>query len=95
MKAYFTRPEKMTIVQGILSIVFVVDILQLWLLTATMNSYLGGDVGVLIPAALCSLVCLAANLGLLKFLYGLDRATRDASDPESRRRLQGYGGTGR
>ena len=79
MKKYFTRPQKMTIVQGIFCIVLVVDILQLWLLTATMNSYLGGDTGVPLPAAIFSLICLAANLGLLKFLYAVDRASRDSS----------------
>ena len=79
MKKYFTRPQKMTIVQGIFCIVLVVDILQLWLLTATMNSYLGGDTGVPVPAAIFSLICFASNLGLLKFLYAVDRATRDTS----------------
>lgn len=79
MKKYFTRPQKMTIVQGIFSIVFVVDILQLWLIIATMNSYLGGDAGVPLPAALFSLICFAGNVGLLRFLYGLDRAPRDTS----------------
>jgi hypothetical protein len=79
MKKYFTRPQKMTIVQGIFSIVFIVDILQLWLIIATMNSYLGGDTGVPLPAALFSLICFAANLGLLKFLYSVDRATRDTN----------------
>lgn len=80
MKKYFTRPQKMTIVQGIQSIVLIIDVLQLWLLTATMNSYLGGDAGVPIPAAVFSLICLAANLGLLKFLYGLDRSSQDAAE---------------
>jgi hypothetical protein len=79
MKKYFTRPQKMTIVQGILSIVFVIDVLQLWLLAATMNSYLGGDSGVPLPAALFSLTCFALNLGLLKFLYGLDRSPTDVN----------------
>jgi len=72
MKRYFTRPQKMTIVSGIQSIVLIIAILQLWLLTATMNSYLGGDSDVPVPAAIFSLICLGLNLGLLKFLYGLD-----------------------
>lgn len=73
MKKIFTRSQKMTVIQGILSIVLIIDILQLWLLTATMNSYLGGDRGVPVPAAIFSLLCLGLNVGLLKFLYGLDR----------------------
>jgi hypothetical protein len=37
-----------------------------------MNAYLGGDVAVLLPAALVSLVCLGLNAGLLRYLYGLE-----------------------
>ncbi len=37
----------------------IVVILQLWLLTATMNAYLGGDASVIWPAAGASLACLA------------------------------------
>jgi hypothetical protein len=74
MRKHFTRSQKMVIVQGILCFVFIIDILQLWLITATMNSYLGGDAGVPVPAMIASLVCLALNIGLLKFLYRLDNA---------------------
>jgi hypothetical protein len=76
MRKHFTRPQKATIINGILWLVLIIDILQLWLLTATMNSYLGGDAGVPVPAALFSLLCLALNVGLLRFLYALDRAPR-------------------
>ncbi len=48
-------------------------VLQLWLLTATMNAYLGGDEGVIWPAAGASAVCLALNLGLLRYLYRIER----------------------
>lgn len=67
----FTRSQRGTIVNGILSIVLVLVILQLWLLTATMNAYLGGDYGIVLPAALASIFCLALNLGLLRYLYRL------------------------
>jgi len=70
----FTRQQRLTIVYGILGIVLVLVILQLWLLTATMNAYLGGDFGVVWPAAAVSVVCLLLNLGLLKYLYALERA---------------------
>jgi hypothetical protein len=63
----------MVIIQGILFLVLVIDIIQLYVVTATMNSYLGGDAGVPVPAFLFSLFCLALNLGLLRFLYVLDR----------------------
>ena len=69
----FDRRQRGTIVTGILSIILVLVILQLWLLTATMNAYLGGDYGVVVPAALASLACLALNAGLLVYLYRLER----------------------
>ena len=68
----FARNQRMTIVLGILSIVLIIVVLQLWLLTATMNAYLGGDASILGPAALASLICLGLNAGLLWYLYGLD-----------------------
>lgn len=69
----FARNQRMTIVLGILSIVVIIVILQLWLFTATMNAYLGGDESILWPAALASLVCLGLNAGLLWYLYALER----------------------
>jgi hypothetical protein len=69
----FARSQRSTIVSGILVIVVTLVILQLWLLVATMNAYLGGRTGVLVPAALASVACLALNVGLLWYLYALDR----------------------
>lgn len=73
MKKSFTREQKTTIVYGILCIVVVLVVLQLWLLTATMNAYLGGDTGVVWPAAVASLVCLLLNAGLLRYLLAMDK----------------------
>jgi type IV secretory pathway TrbD component len=69
----FTRDQRMTIVNGMLAFVVMLVILQLWLLTATMNAYLGGDAAIVWPAAAASLVCLALNAGLLRYLYYVDR----------------------
>ncbi|MHB0969724.1 MAG: DUF6755 family protein [Thermoanaerobaculia bacterium] len=74
MKSFFSREQRTTIVYGILSIVLIIVALQLWLLTATMNAFLGGDDAVVIPAALASLVCLALNIGLLRYVYGMERS---------------------
>ncbi|MFN0122871.1 MAG: DUF6755 family protein [Blastocatellia bacterium] len=72
MKRAISREQKLTIVYGILCFVIVLVILQLWLLTATMNAYLGGDTAVVWPALTVSGVCFALNLGLLRYLYALD-----------------------
>lgn len=73
MRKHFTRAQKMVIVQGILFLVLIIDVIQLYVITATMNSYLGGDAGVPVPALLFSLFCLGLNVGLLRFLFALDR----------------------
>lgn len=70
----FTRQQRTTIITGMLAFVVMLVILQLWLLTATMNAYLGGDESVIWPAAGGSLLCLLLNAGLLRYLYHIDRA---------------------
>ena len=72
----FTREQRSTIVLGMLAFVLIIVILQLWLLTATMNAHLGGDQSVVWPAALASLFCLLLNLGLLRYLANLERTRR-------------------
>ena len=73
MRRTFSRQQKTTIVFGILSIVLMMVVLQLWLLTATMNAYLAGQERVIIPAAIASIVCFVLNLGLLSYVYKLER----------------------
>jgi hypothetical protein len=63
----------MPILTGIVSMVGIIAVLQLWLLSATMNAYLGGDTKVAAPAAALSLICFLLVLGLLRYVYRLDR----------------------
>ena len=69
----FTREQRMPILHGMLAFVVILVVLQLWLLTATMNAYLGGDESVIWPAGIASAVCLMLNLGLLRYLYAIER----------------------
>jgi hypothetical protein len=73
LKRPFTREQRQTIIYGMLSFVLILVILQLWLLTATMNAYLGGDDSVVWPAAAASVACFGLNLGLLRYLSRLER----------------------
>ncbi len=72
----FTREQRLTIVYGMLAFVTVVVVLQLWLLTATMNAWLGGDDSVVLPAAGVSLACFGLNAGLLLYLHRIERRPR-------------------
>lgn len=69
----FSRQQKTTIVFGILSVVVMIVILQLWLLTATMNAFLAGQERVIVPAMIASIVCFALNAGLLTYIYRMER----------------------
>jgi hypothetical protein len=76
LKRPFTREQRSTIVYGMLCFVVILVILQLWLLTATMNAWLGGDETIIWPAAIASMFCLLLNLGLLRYLYRMERERR-------------------
>lgn len=68
-----SRRRSTTIVTAILLFVILIVVLQLWLFTATVHAYLGGDASIVVPAGLASVVCLALIVGLLAYLYRLDR----------------------
>jgi hypothetical protein len=74
MKPRLTRSQRGTIFGGITLIVTLLVVLQLWLLTATMNAWLGADTSVVWPAALASLGCFGVNLWLLRQLWYLQDA---------------------
>jgi hypothetical protein len=71
MKPQLTRLQKGTILSGINLVVILLVVMQLWLLTATMNAWLGGDSSVVWPAALVSLACFVLNLWLLRRVFYL------------------------
>lgn len=72
MKRAFTREQRTTMIYGILCLVLIAVVLQLWLLAATMNAYLGGDDEVIWPAALASLCCFVLNLSLLRSIAAVE-----------------------
>lgn len=73
MKRRYSLEKRTAIVYGILCVVATLVILQIWLLTATMNAYLGGDYSVVLPAAFASGGCFLLCLGLLLNLRAMER----------------------
>jgi hypothetical protein len=63
-----TRMQRLTVVYGVICFVLILVVLQLWLLTATVDAYLGGDHALVWPGLGASAGCLALNLGLLRYL---------------------------
>lgn len=72
----FSRDQRIIIVQGMLVFVLIVVILQLWLLTATMNAWLGGDESIVWPGLAVSAAGLALNVGLFAFLRRIERTPK-------------------
>jgi len=75
-KRPFSREQRVTIIHGMLIFVLIVVVLQLWLLTATMNAWLGGDDSIVWPAAGASAAGLALNVGLLRYLVRMERTRK-------------------
>jgi hypothetical protein len=69
----------MTIINGMLVFVLIVVVLQLWLLTATMNAWLGGDDSIVWPGLAVSAGGLALNVGLFGYLRRIDRERAGAA----------------
>jgi hypothetical protein len=75
-KRPFSRDQRTTIINGMLVFVLIVVIMQLWLLTATMNAWLGGDESIVWPGLVASGAGLALNLGLFSYLRRLERTRK-------------------
>jgi Family of unknown function (DUF6755) len=75
-KRPFSRDQRTTIVYGMLAFVLMVVILQLWLITATMNAWLGGDDSVVWPAVAVSFGCLGLNVGPFRYLVRMERTRK-------------------
>jgi len=73
MKPMLSRRQNDAILFGFFWVVLLLVVLQLWLLTATMNAFLGGDNSVVWPAAIASGGCLVLNLWVLRRLNYLER----------------------
>lgn len=68
LRRHHTRAQRITVVYGVLCFEVILVVLQLWLLSATMNAWLGGDASIAWPALGASVACFLLNLGLLRSL---------------------------
>ena len=70
------RSQGTTLCAAILVLVAAAVVLQLWLLTVSMEALLAGEVKTLVPAAAGSTLLLVVNAGLLRYVFRFDRDTR-------------------
>lgn len=70
------RTQGTTLFSAILALVATTVVLQLWLLTFSMEALLRGTYSTLFPAAGASTILLAINAGLLRYVFRFDREAR-------------------
>jgi len=66
----------LTAIDGALALIAILLIIQMWLLTATLESFLAGHREAALPSAIASGVLALACLGLYLFVRGVDREER-------------------
>jgi predicted Co/Zn/Cd cation transporter (cation efflux family) len=73
-----SHPERrgLTAIDGALALLVLLLIVQMWLLTAALETFLAGHRETALPAAIVSGVLFLACLGLLLFVRGVDREVR-------------------
>ena len=71
-----TRPRALTAIDGALALVAVLLVVQMWLLTATLEPYLAGHHEAAVPGAIVSALLFAACVGLYLFVLRVDADVR-------------------
>jgi hypothetical protein len=71
-----TRQQGAVLFSGILIMLGMLVVIQLWLLTAGLEALLAHDTIVLVPAAVASFVLLAVNALLLRYVISFDASVR-------------------
>ncbi|MFZ0687925.1 MAG: DUF6755 family protein [Terriglobales bacterium] len=83
MTASNDRPPQirgLTAIAGAMSLITVLLIVQIWLLSAALESYLGGNHHTALPAAIFSGVMFLICLGLYSFVDRVDCDVRGSSN---------------
>jgi hypothetical protein len=72
----FPPRRGLTAIDGAIALIALMLVVQMWLLTATLEAFLAGHHGAALPAALVSAVLSAACAVLYLFIERIDRASR-------------------
>ena len=71
-----SRSRALTAIDGALALVAVLLVVQMWLLTATLETYLAGHHEAAVPGAIVSALLFAACVGLYLFVLRVDTEVR-------------------
>ena len=73
---YPPQRRALTAIDGAIALLAVLLVVQIWLLTAALESFLAGHTRVALPAAIVSGVLFAGCWALYRLIHGLDRRSR-------------------
>ncbi len=76
------RGQGTTLFTAILIFVAAAVVVQLWLLTISLEALLARESTILIPSAIGSTVLLIINAGLLRYVFRFDQDTQRSTDTE-------------
>jgi len=62
------RKRRRTVVDAAVAFLVILLIVQMWLLTATLEAYLAGNTGAALPGAMLSLLLFLGCFGLYRFV---------------------------
>lgn len=74
------RRSGLTSIDGAIALITILLVIQMWLLTATLESYLAGHSEPILPAAIISCVLFAACGGLFLFIRRIDVDVRSRDE---------------
>jgi hypothetical protein len=75
-----TRKHGLTAIGGALALIALLLIVQMWLLTATLESYLAGHHEVALPGAIISGVLFLICMTLYLFVHRIDAESRNTQE---------------
>jgi hypothetical protein len=75
-----TRGRGLTAIDGAIALIAILLVVQMWLLTATLEAYLAGHSEPIVPAVLISAFILAACAGLFRFIDRIDAEVRSSQE---------------
>jgi hypothetical protein len=66
----------LTAIDAVMALAVILLVVQMWLLTATLDAYLAGHLETALPAAIASGALFAACVALYRFVVRIDRDAR-------------------
>ena len=79
---FSSQGRGLTAIDGAMALIVILLMVQIWLLSATLDAYLAGHKEVALPGAVFSGILFAACGGLYLFVDRIESRSKDADSPE-------------